>query len=72
MSLDFAPKKISFVRHHPSAPFVFTLAVLSLFLAPANLRSQTSQKTKLARPRILDSGVSLERDPATGELKTIT
>jgi VWFA-related protein len=46
--------------------------VLSLFLAPANLRSQTSQKTKLARPRILDSGVSLERDPATGELKTIT
>jgi len=35
------------------------------------VRSQT-QKTKLARPRILDSGVSLERDPVTGELKTIT
>lgn len=42
-----------------------------LFLAPANLRSQT-QKTKLGRPRILDSGISLERDPVTGELKAIT
>jgi Ca-activated chloride channel family protein len=71
MRLDSAAKKISFVRHQSSAPFVFTLAVLSLFLAPATLRSQT-QKTKLARPRILDSGVSLERDPVTGELKTIT
>ena len=46
--------------------------MLLFFLAPANLRSQTSQKTKLARPRILDSGVSLQRDPVTGELKTIT
>jgi Ca-activated chloride channel family protein len=72
MRLDSAAEKISFVRHQSSAPFVFTLAVLSLFLAPANLHSQTSQKPKLARPRILDSGVSLERDPATGELKTIT
>jgi Ca-activated chloride channel homolog len=69
--LRSAPKKISFVRHQTSAPFVFTLAVLLLFLAPANLRSQT-QKTKLGRPRILDSGISLERDPVTGELKAIT
>ena len=42
-----------------------------LFFAPASLRSQ-NQKTKLPRPRILDSGVSLQRDPVTGELKTIT
>ncbi|HEY4776214.1 MAG TPA: VWA domain-containing protein [Candidatus Acidoferrales bacterium] len=71
MRLDSAAKKISFVRHQSSAPLVFTLAVLSLFLAPGSVRSQT-QKTKLARPRVLDSGVSLERDPVTGELKTIT
>jgi Ca-activated chloride channel family protein len=44
-----------------------------LFSTPANLRPQeASQKTKRVRPRTLDSAVSLERDPATGELKTIT
>src|ERR1700722_4011863 len=72
MRLRFAPQKISFVRHQTSAPFVFTLGMLLFLLAPANLRSQTSQKAKPARPRTLDSGVSLQRDPVTGELKTIT
>ena len=44
-----------------------------MFSTPANLRPQeASQKTKRVRPRTLDSAVSLERDPATGELKTIT
>jgi Ca-activated chloride channel family protein len=66
------PKKINFACHQTSAHFVFTLGMLLFFLAPGNLHSQTSQKTKLARPRILDSGVSLERDPVTGELKAIT
>jgi Ca-activated chloride channel family protein len=72
MRLDSSPKKLSFVRHQSSAHLVFTFGMLLFFLAPGNQRSQTSQKTKPARPRILDSGVSLERDPATGELKTIT
>src|SRR5580704_16413273 len=71
MRLRSAEKKANVARR-PSAPWVFTLGMLFLFLAPGGLRSQTSQKTKLARPRLLDSGVSLERDPVSGELKTIT
>src|ERR1700685_3966835 len=72
MRLRSAQEENKLLRCHPPAPLVFTLGILLFFLAPANLRSQTSQKTKLARPRILDSGVSLERDPISGELKTIT
>src|SRR6202035_910628 len=71
MRLRSAQKKTNVARR-PSALFVFTLGMLLLFLTPASLHSQTSQKTKPARPRILDSGVSLERDLVTGELKTIT
>jgi Ca-activated chloride channel family protein len=70
--LRSAPKKTKLLRRLPSAYFVLTLGILLLFLTPANLHSQSSQKAKRARPRTLDSGVSLERDPATGELKTIT
>lgn len=67
-----APKKTNLLRRHCSAYFVLTLGIL-LFSTPANLRPQeASQKTKRVRPRTLDSAVSLERDPATGELKTIT
>ena len=69
--LRSAPKKTKVLGRHPSAYFLLTLGMLLLFLVPANLRSQPRQNTKLARPRILDSGVSLERDPVTGELKTI-
>jgi VWFA-related protein len=66
-----ARKKINLVPL-PPAYFCFPLGMLLLFLTPANLHSQTSQKAKLPRPRILDSGVSLQRDPSTGELRTVT
>ena len=38
---------------------------------PASLSSQAPQKAKLPRPRAIDEGVSLQRDPITGELKTV-
>jgi Ca-activated chloride channel family protein len=71
MRFKLAQKKINVVRL-PSAYFCFSLGMLLFFLTPANLHSQTSQKAKLPRPRILDSGVSLQRDPITGELRTTT
>ena len=67
-----APKKPNLVRRLPSAYFCFSLGMLLLFVTPANLQAQTSQKSKLPRPRILDSGVFLQRDPSTGELRTVT
>lgn len=72
MNFRSAPKKINLVRRLPSAYFVFPLGMLLFFLAPANMQSQTSQKAKVPRPRILDSGVSLQRDPTTGELRITT
>jgi VWFA-related protein len=43
---------------------LFAAAVL--LGAPLN---SSAQKAKLPRPRVLESGVTLERDPATGELR---
>ncbi len=72
MPFRSARKRINLIRYPPSAYFVFLFGMLVVFLTPANLHSQTSQKSKLPRPRILDSGVSLQRDPITGELRTIS
>jgi Ca-activated chloride channel family protein len=64
-------KRTNSIRRLLSACFVFPLGMLLFFLTPANPHSQTSQKSKLPRPSILDSGISLQRDPITGELRTI-
>jgi VWFA-related protein len=66
-----APNEIKILRRRAFARFVFQIGILTLFFMQGNLRSQTSQKPKLPHPRRLDEGVSLQRDPATGELKTI-
>src|ERR1700735_2040704 len=65
------PSEVQMLRSRVFASFVFRFAILALFLTPGNLRSQNSQKSKLPRPRALDEGVSLQRDPVTGELKTV-
>lgn len=65
------PNEIKVVRGRVFASFVFRFAIFALFLTPGNLRSQTSQKAKLPRPRVLDEGISLQRDPVTGELKAV-
>ncbi len=67
-----APRKISLFPGPAFACFIFPLGMLLFFLVPANLHSQSSQKGKLPRPRVLDSGISLQRDAITGELRTIT
>lgn len=66
-----ALNEIKTLCHRAFPLFVFQIAILTSFFAPANLRSQTSQKPKLPHPRRLDEGISLQRDPVTGELKTI-
>ncbi|MGB8540724.1 MAG: VWA domain-containing protein [Candidatus Acidiferrales bacterium] len=70
MRLWPASRKINQIRRHFTR-FAFQLGIL-LFLTSANLHSQTSQKAKLPRPRVLDSGVFLQRDPISGELRTVT
>ena len=65
------PNEIKMVRRRVFATAVFRFAIFVLFLTPGNLRSQTSQKAKLPRPRVLDEGISLQRDPVTGELKAV-
>ena len=65
------PNENKMVRGRVFASFVFRFAIFALFLMPGNLRSQTSQKSKLPRPRAIDEGVSLQRDPVTGELKAV-
>jgi len=72
MRFKLAPKKIILCGRPTSACFAFPLALLLFFLTPANLHSQTPQKSQLPHPRILDSGVFLQRDPSTGELRTTT
>src|ERR1700731_3285066 len=71
MSSRSSLKNIKAVRHCTFTLFVLQVAILTSFFALANLRAQTSQKPKLPHPRRLDEGISLERDPVTGELKTI-
>jgi Ca-activated chloride channel homolog len=67
----FFPNEIRMVRSRAFASFFFRFAIFALFLTPGYLRSQTSQKAKLPRPRALDEGISLQRDPVTGELKAV-
>jgi VWFA-related protein len=66
-----APNKVKIVRGGSFAFFALQVATLTLFFMPASLSSQTPQKAKLPRPRAIDEGVSLQRDPITGELKTV-
>src|ERR1700689_1253779 len=66
-----APNKSKIARRRTFALFAFQLGFLAVIFMPGNLRSQTSQKAKLPRPSRLDEGISLQRDPATGELKTV-
>jgi Ca-activated chloride channel family protein len=70
MRFSSASQKTKLSRRPLSVFFVFSSGMLFFFLTPANLHSQTPQKSKPPRPRILDSGVSLQRDPITGELRT--
>jgi Ca-activated chloride channel homolog len=70
MRFSSTPPKIKLSRRLLSVFFVLSFGTLLFFLTPAKLHSQTPQKSKLPRPRILDSGVSLQRDPTTGELRT--
>ena len=64
------------VGHRPVRRFAtrgFALA-LALVIVPIVLPGNSlhaQQKTKLPRPRRLDEDVTLERDPATGELKAV-
>ena len=67
-----ASRKIDQICRRHFTRFAFQLGMLLFFLTPAILHSQSSQKAKLPRPRILDSGVSLQRDPSTGELHAVT
>jgi VWFA-related protein len=71
MRSRFFPNETKTVRSRAFASFVFRFAIFALFLTPGNLRSQNSQKSKLPRPRALDEGISLQRDPVTGELKAV-
>jgi VWFA-related protein len=66
-----APNKVKIVRRHSVAFFALQLAFLTFFFMPASPSSQAPQKAKLPRPRAIDEGVSLQRDPITGELKTV-
>src|ERR1700735_543763 len=66
-----APNRFKAPRRRTFAFFVLPIGVLALFFTPGYLRSQTSQKAKLPRPRVLDEGISLQRDPVTGELKAV-
>jgi VWFA-related protein len=66
-----APNKVKIVRGRSVAFFALQVAILTFFFMPASLSSQTPQKAKLPRPRAIDEGVSLQRDPITGELKTV-
>jgi VWFA-related protein len=66
-----APNKSKLARRRPFALIAFQLGFLAVIFMPENLHSQTSQKAKLPRPRRLDEGISLQRDPATGELKAV-
>lgn len=66
-----APNRFKAPRRRTFAFFVLQIGVLALFLTQGYLRSQTSQKAKLPRPRALDEGISLQRDPVTGELKAV-
>jgi VWFA-related protein len=66
-----APNRLMAARRGTFAFFVLQFGVLALFWTPGYLRSQTSQKAKLHRPRVLDEGISLQRDPVTGELKAV-
>ncbi|HXO04444.1 MAG TPA: hypothetical protein VN884_02315, partial [Candidatus Sulfotelmatobacter sp.] len=71
MRSQLFPNEIKMVRSRAFAAFVFRFAIVALFLLPGSLRSQTSPNSKLPRPRALDEGISLQRDPATGELKAV-
>jgi Ca-activated chloride channel family protein len=71
MRVKVAARRIHLI-HPLSACLIFALGILLSLLTPDNLRSQTSQRSKLPRPRILDSGISLQRDPISGELRTVT
>src|SRR6202046_293277 len=66
-----AANKFKTARRRAFVFFVLQIGVLALFFTPGYLRSQTSQKAKLPRPRVLDEGISLQRDPVTGELKAV-
>jgi len=71
MRSQSSPNKSKTARRRTFALFAFQLGFLAVIFMPGNLRSQTSQKAKLPRPRAIDEGVSLQRDPITGELKTV-
>ena len=66
-----APNEPKIARRRTFALFALQLGFLAVIFMPGNLRSQTTQKAKLPRPRRLDEGISLQRDPATGELKAV-
>jgi Ca-activated chloride channel family protein len=66
-----APNEIQIVPSRNIAWLAFRIGVCAFLFIPGILRSQISQKEKLPRPRALDAGISLQRDPITGELKTI-
>jgi VWFA-related protein len=65
------PNEIKLVRCGTFPFLAVQVAILTFIFMPGNLRSQTSQKAKLPHPRRLDEGVSLQRDPVTGELKAV-
>ena len=67
-----ALNEIKMARSRIFALLALQIGILVLLVAPGNLRSQTSQKAKLPRPRTLDEGISLQRDSVTGELKAVT
>ncbi len=71
MRFRSAAHEIRTIHFRKLALFTVQIAILVLFLLQDALHSQTSQKAKLPRPRSLDAGVSLQRDPSTGELKRI-
>jgi Ca-activated chloride channel homolog len=66
-----ALNEIKIFRLRIFALLALQIGIFVLIVAPGNLRSQTSQKAKLPHPRTLDEGISLQRDPVTGELKTV-
>jgi Ca-activated chloride channel homolog len=71
MRFRSAVEEIRIIHFRKFALFTVQTAILISFLMPGTLRSYTSQEAKLPKPRSLDAGVSLQRDPVTGELKTI-
>lgn len=53
----------------PSA--LLLILAITVVSVPLSLRSEPQQKSKLPRPRQLDSGIVWQRDPVTGELHAV-